>query len=324
MTPALRDIGHARLAATGLLLAALCLPACATGTSSIGRIGGSQGAPSSETFAAIGNAGSTRTTQSAEARQLQSDLEEMVRVSGVDAGIAYISLGDPSDWASVNGGSPRVAASVIKLAVLAEVLDEAASGTHPLDEKRVVQETDMVGGTGAVQGMPSGTTLTVRELAGYMISQSDNTAANILIDMVGMDAVNKKAQELGLEGTELSRKMMDEAAISSGIENKMSANDAARILELIYRGELVDAEMSAFALDVLSSQSVNGGIETGLPDGVAVAHKTGTLPGVENDAAIVLGEKPYILVVMASGNPSGVTQLAASASSLTWSYSQKD
>lgn len=261
--------------------------------------------------------------QSAAARELQGELEQLVASSGLDAGVSYVSLVDSRDRCSVGGDEPRVAASVIKLAVLAEVLDQAGGGFHPLEEPLQVQESDIVAGTGVVQGMGAGTVLTVGELAGYMISESDNTAANILIDAVGMDAVNENARKLGLDNTALKRKMMDEQAIAEGVENMMSANDAARILELTYKGGLVDAKMSAFALDTLKAQGIAGGIGAGLPPGIPVAHKTGSLANIENDAAIVLAERPYVLVVMASGGSGNAMQLASDASAIVWAHVQE-
>ncbi|MBQ9042382.1 MAG: serine hydrolase [Eggerthellaceae bacterium] len=249
-------------------------------------------------------------------------MESAALASGLDVSIAYASLVDPSDHCSVRGGESRTAASLIKLVVLADVLDQAAAGAHPLSEPCVVQAGDIVGGSGVVQGMGAGASLTIGELAGHMICQSDNTAANILIDLEGMDSVNAQARKLRLDGTSLNRKMMDEEAIAAGVENAMSANDAATLLQMIYNGRLVNEEMSAFALDLLRQQQVPGGIELGIPDGATVAHKTGSLANVENDAAIVLAAKPYVLVVMASGGSGEAKRFAADVSEIAWAHAE--
>ena len=58
--------------------------------------------------------------------------------------------------------------------------------------------------------MPFGINFTYDTLEGYMIKYSDNIAINALIDILGMDNINKKSQELGLKATKLNRKMMKE------------------------------------------------------------------------------------------------------------------
>ena len=110
-----------------------------------------------------------------------------------------------------------------------------------------------------------------------------------------MPAVNEYASEIGLTQTVLNRRMMDFAA---GDENYTSANDVARMLQLIYQGKLVSSDMSEFALDLMKGQHDDAGLLEGLPVGSVFAHKTGTLDGVFNDGGIVLDQNPYVMVVL--------------------------
>jgi beta-lactamase class A len=201
----------------------------------------------------------------------------------------------------VNGDTPLVAASMIKLPVLAEFLYEVESGKISMDEPYTLREKDIVGGTGSVQSSPAGMVFTYAELARLMICESDNVAANVLIERMGMDAVNARAEQIGLSGTRLVRLLMDENAQANRKENLMSAEDAAVLLALIWHGQLADETASKFALEALEAQSDTAGILQGLPKGTVFAHKTGTLAQVRNDGGIIEAAKPYVLVVFCSG-----------------------
>ena len=181
------------------------------------------------------------------------------------------------------------------LAILGTLLDQAQSGALSLDDSVTVGPSDIVGGTGVIQASGAGGSYTYRQLAAYMIQDSDNVATNLIIDAVGMSAVNEYASEIGLTQTALNRRMMDFAA---GDENYTSANDVAHMLQLIYQGKLVSSDASEFALDLLKGQHDNAGLLEGLPAGSVFAHKTGTLDGVFNDGGIVLDRNPYVMVVL--------------------------
>ena len=136
-----------------------------------------------------------------------------------------------------------------------------------------------------------------------MISESDNTATNVLIDACGgMDAVNAKAKELGLAATRLNRMMMDSDAMAQGIENYVSADDLAVLFRMVYNGTFVDSELSELVLQALEQQTDNAGIPQGLPADIVFAHKTGTLSNVRHDGGIVECGHPYVLVVLCSGS----------------------
>jgi beta-lactamase class A len=133
--------------------------------------------------------------------------------SGADASVTYIDLKSGATF-SLDGGNSRSSASVIKLLVLAALLDSVHAGTHTLDESLTVSNADMVGGTGVISDMGVGD-YTLRSLATYMITDSDNIATNKIIGLLGMENINAEAAQLGLPNTRLERLMMDEAAIAA-------------------------------------------------------------------------------------------------------------
>ena len=227
---------------------------------------------------------------------LRDALEQAVEAHSGAYAVACASA-DGSWSVDVSGDKPFVSASIIKLARLGTLLDQAQSGVLLLDDMVTVSPSDIVGGTGVIQTSGAGESYTYRQLAAYMIQDSDNIATNLIIDAVGMPAVNEYASEIGLTQTVLNRRMMDFAA---GDENYTSANDVARMLQLIYQGKLVSPDVSEFVLDLLKGQHDDAGLLEGLPAGSVFAHKTGTLDGVFNDGGIALAPNPYVMVVLSS------------------------
>ena len=155
---------------------------------------------------------------------------------------------------------------------------------------------------GSFYHLPAGTEVTVRELIRHMIVESDNTCANMLIDMVGMDAVNATMQELGLSHTVLRRKMMDFAAASQGRENMTTASDMGRLFELLFNGQCVDGAYDMEMLEILKGQEDNCILPAQLPNMIPVAHKTGELDGIYHDCGIIYDKKnPFVLCILAEG-----------------------
>ena len=186
---------------------------------------------------------------------------------------------------------------MIKLLILAEYMQQVDAGMLDPDGIHVLDESDMVGGAGVVAGSSSGAMFTYDELARHMIKYSDNTAANILIDTLGMEAINHRASALGLAQTELQRKMMH---FDGDAENYMSANDAAALLCGIAQHGLASDSTSEVAESYLLEQADSEGLVAGLPSSVRFGHKTGALDSVRHDGGIVYGESPYVIVVLTS------------------------
>ncbi len=231
---------------------------------------------------------------------LQAQLAEVAPNTGMLTCVSVIDLTDNS-VASYQGDTQMASASMIKLLIAYAFLEQVQAGTLSLDDTYTLQYADLVGGTGTLVGLGAGASVSYRDALVRMIDVSDNVGANILIDAVGFDAINAAAAELGLSQTALNRRMMDEVAIANGIENYTSANDLAKLLQMVYQGTFVDADSSALVLSALEQQQDWGGIRSGLPEGTVFAHKTGSLASVRHDGGIVEGEHPYVLVVLCGG-----------------------
>jgi beta-lactamase class A len=196
-------------------------------------------------------------------------------------------------------------ASSIKIAVLAELYHQAqlsaegASAKAKLTDLYTVRTADLVADSDIMQGLtPSVTRVTNRDLATMVVAVSDNSATNVLIDRVGMQNVNALMDSLGLTHTRLRRKMMDVKAASEGRENVSTPREMMSLLEQIYRGKVLNAEMTQDFLKILSTHK-DSWIPRELPDGTRIANKPGSLEGVRNDSGIVFADnRPYIISVM--------------------------
>ncbi|MBI3924878.1 MAG: serine hydrolase [Armatimonadetes bacterium] len=197
---------------------------------------------------------------------------------------------------SAGGEDLFPAASVIKILILMEAYRRAAAGELSLEARIRLEEEHLVGGAGVLLELHAGLELTVEDLCRLMIVVSDNTASNLLLDLVGEDSVNALCRQLGLTRTRLGRRFMETP--TGERENTMSPCDAVRCLEVLWRSELLDAEWSHRALEILRRQQYREKIPRMLPEELPVAHKTGELEGVRHDAALVESSPgPYLLAV---------------------------
>lgn len=190
-------------------------------------------------------------------------------------------------------------ASSIKIAVLTELYRQAQEEKLKLTDPYVVQASDLVPDSDIMGGLTPGVTrITNRDLATMMVAVSDNSATNVLIDRVGMDHVNGLMDSLGLAHTRLRRKMMDVKAAAEGRENVATPREMMTLLERLYRGKVLNKEMTDDFLKMLSTHKQSF-IPRNLPDGIRIANKPGELEGVRNDSGIVFAQnRPYVICVM--------------------------
>jgi beta-lactamase class A len=149
-------------------------------------------------------------------------------------------------------------ASSIKIAMLAELYRQAQTGRLKLTDLYTVQAGDLVADSDMNGLTPGVTRITLRDLATMVVAVSDNSATNVLIDRVGMDNVNALMDLLGLPHTRLRRKMMDLKAASEGRENVSTPAEMMMLLEDLYRGKVLNKEMTDDFFKVLSTHKEKG------------------------------------------------------------------
>jgi beta-lactamase class A len=215
-------------------------------------------------------------------------------------GVAILDLTDGHKYL-LHPNDVFAQASSIKICVLAELYRQAQQNKLKLTDIYTVNAADLVQDSDIMGGLTPGVTkITLRDLATMMVAVSDNSATNVLIDRVGMENVNAWLDSIGLTHTRLRRKMMDLKAASEGRENVSTPAEMMTLLETIYRGKVLNKELTEDFFKVLATHK-DSWIPRDLPDELKSANKPGALEGVRNDSGVIFVDKrPYVLCVMTS------------------------
>ncbi|QBO35691.1 hypothetical protein EQG49_04055 [Periweissella cryptocerci] len=202
------------------------------------------------------------------------------------------------------GQKAQFGASTIKVFILAALLDQESKGHIKLTQTYQLQASDKVGGTGILQGAASGSSYSYKELANLMITQSDNTATNIIIQRLGdgnfaagFSVVNNYVQSLGYRHTKLQRKMMD---LTNQKNNMVAANEACDFLYKLYQGQLpgVDEQARQWFLQLMTQTTNRQKFAAQGNNGITSYNKSGesSYQGIQNDLAIVTrGKQAYVV-----------------------------
>jgi beta-lactamase class A len=181
------------------------------------------------------------------------------------------------------------AASTIKIAIMIALFRLVEGGTVSLDTVREVRAADKAAGGGVILHLHEGLGLTLGDLLYLMISISDNTATNMLIDVVGMDQVNAGMAALGMPGSRLGRKMAGVAS-DDAHENWAVPDEFAAVILALLGGRAGSAANCARMVAVLEQQQNTRRIARHLPkrDRPRWGSKTGSLEGVVNDVGFIM------------------------------------
>ena len=230
--------------------------------------------------------------------KVERRLREIVDRSRGAMGLAVLDLTSGMRM-GVNDHLVFPQASAIKIPVLMEVCKQAIEGKFSLGDLRKIEAGDKTGGSGVLFELGDGTVqMSIHDLCVLMIMVSDNTATNMLIDLVGMERVNGTLDSLGLTKTRLQRRMLDTGASLRGQENLSTPVEALRIMEMLYKGEFINREACDEILSILK-KGKSTELGSGLPEGLVVASKPGRIAGVTTEWAIVLlKDRPYCVAVM--------------------------
>ncbi|MFH0803244.1 MAG: serine hydrolase [bacterium] len=199
----------------------------------------------------------------------------------------------------VNAEVSFPAASLIKVPILIEVFKEAREGRIRLDRKLTVTRKDQVGGSGILKSATPGSKITVLKAATLMIQESDNTATDMLIRLVGMEAVNGTMEKIGCRRTFLKRTIWDFDAADRGRDNVTSPQDMALMLASIENASFLDKDSCLAMKNILLGQKRRNLMTARLPKDLPVAHKTGGLSGILHDCGIIyVPGRPCILCLL--------------------------
>lgn len=190
------------------------------------------------------------------------------------------------------------AASTLKVFVLQALLEAVAAGRRRLDERLVLQRDDAVTGSGVLKMLSAGTALSLLDLATLMIAVSDNTATNMLIDLLGLEAIMASVRANGWTDTHLRGKLQQAPVVAAGNSSytATSPRDLADYFSRLWAGELLPAELTAISQRIYRRQQFTElgrrldydsySAEIGVSD-MLVASKSGSIRGVRNDAGVI-------------------------------------
>lgn len=227
-------------------------------------------------------------------------LDTLARVEG-QASVYYKNLVTGVTF-SYQPDLPLIAASVIKLPIMAESFRQLRDGVTTEDAKFYIEASHKLPSCGVLSYLRNGMEVTLKDLVTLMIIVSDNTATNLLIDFLGPDSINETLHAMGAQNSRLNRRLFEPELSRRGIQNYITAGDMGRMLEKIYREEAISPEASRKMLHILSCQQLGGGkIPFYLHSrGIRVAHKTGEDDGITHDVGIVFAKEPFVLSLCAN------------------------
>jgi beta-lactamase class A len=255
---------------------------------------------------------SARPSRVSHAANVESEMRKAIAASGADVSLALRPL-DGRGEILIDPDRPFHAASTMKVPVMIELFRQAHSRALGLDDSLPIrnQFRSIVDGSpyALSEGDDSdkeiyaavGKTLTLRQLCEAMIVSSSNFAANLLIGKLGADKIQHTVESLGADGMRVLRGVEDQKAFDKGLNNTTTARGLLVLLDRLANGRAVDAQADAEMIGILKRQTFNDAIPAGLPAGIAVAHKTGSITRIHHDAGIVYAKRPYVLVVLVRG-----------------------
>lgn len=242
--------------------------------------------------------------------QLQADLIASGGRSGAQVGIDLEELSGPRRTSlSVNGNQSFYAASAYKLPLLMAEAQQIAAGQMSPSDILCYDPSDQEDGW--FTDYDIGTCFSRQDLAIRAGRYSDNTAAHILVRYLGgPDALNAYARSIGMAGSALWD------------PNTATPSDLSTAWVNEVLGRLGGAAAQQWLFPILTHTAFEQGIPAGVPGGVTVVHKVGSMYGVENDSAYVTnGRISYVLTVAVNG-PDEATgwSVIAQVSQRIWQY----
>jgi beta-lactamase class A len=225
---------------------------------------------------------------------LESRLAPLEKAHKGKVAIAVKHL-ETGDSFTLNADEAMPTASLIKLAVMAEVYQQAADGKIKLADPVTLRKDDKVQGSGILtEHFSEGATFPLRDAVRLMIVFSDNTATNLVLDKIGIASTGKRMHEWGFPNTMIHHKVFKGGSTSIDAERSKkyglgstTANEMIGLLEKLHQGKLVSAEASKEMLEHLKKCEDKDKFPALLTDGTVVAHKTGSVNEVRTDAGII-------------------------------------
>ena len=207
-----------------------------------------------------------------------------------------------------NENVSMTAAGCMKLPIAVSLIKAVENKKVDFMDRVKIQTSDKVYGTGIIHEFNE-REYTVFELMVIMLIQSDNTAANKIIDIVGMEQINEDIVAMGLRNTRLNRKTNDERTAITDVENITTAYDLSKIWKHLSNGTFLNKDNGQMLIDILRRQQIKNKLALYIPDDlkIEISSKTGDKKGVENDTAYLeLPKGKFVFTVLSQDIPNSV------------------
>lgn len=231
--------------------------------------------------------------------EVGDDGQEQISLAVIDLNSSSPVLG------GVNAENLIYPASVYKMYVAAQIFSQVSRGEYPLQQMHIVKEHNAVDRSREIRTDPrpllkAGDTVTVNYLLDLMITRSDNSAANCLIDVATRPRINEMMKKYGWTGSEVTRKFLKRKFEDPGYDTVAStmtcALHAADFMYKIYTNTLENPWVSMQMKSILGRQLDKSKLASGLPINSMFYHKTGWFSYWTNDVGIVDdGELHYVI-----------------------------
>ncbi|HEX6808129.1 MAG TPA: serine hydrolase [Gemmatimonadaceae bacterium] len=221
-------------------------------------------------------------------------------------GYSIIDL-ETGDTLSRRGDETFPTASLIKVPILVTLYDLVAKHQISLDDPLTLLDIDKVPGSGSLQFMHDGATITVHDAAWLMATQSDNTATNLLLDRIIIRRVWAKMESLGLMHTKVHSKTflrISSVAMDSSAKYGLGVstpNEMAHLFVLLAKGQAVNPAADSAMLDILDHNEDNTLLQREL-DGVRAAHKTGAVDDARTECSLFYLRSRVVACVFTKDN----------------------
>lgn len=248
--------------------------------------------------------------------EIQALLAQQTRLS---PSVMVVDL-DSNAYLNMNAAAALPCASTIKLPVLVAFFQDVDAGKIRLDEMLTMRSDLIATEAGEMQYQPVGSKFSALETATKMITVSDNTATNLLIDRLGgKEALTQRFQSWGLTSTAIQNLLPDVEGT-----NTSSSQDLVTVLGLVGNGKLLSMRSRDRLLEILRNTVNNSLLPSGLGEGATIAHKTGTIGGMVGDVGLVdvPSGKRYLLAALVKRprNDEHAEELIRQVSRLTYQY----
>jgi beta-lactamase class A len=238
---------------------------------------------------------------------LQAKLQEMASKHHGKVALFAKNL-KTGETVSLDADVPVQTASVIKLPIMVEAMYQVKAGKLKLNQKIQLTEANQVPGNGVLKLLQPGLDTTLEDTITLMMILSDNTGTNMTIDAVGIPAVNKRIETMGLKNTYLYKKVYKPAEGPMPADQKKfglgktTAREMAAVMESIQRCDLGDAALCKRMIEIMRNQQYRNMIPhyietvdtTETPS--AIADKIGQLDDVRNDVALVFTKNGPLVI----------------------------